>query len=161
MTAPAPPRRGGLAALQLLVAAVWCGALWTVGYIVAPGLFAWAPDRTLAGMLAGRFFGVVGWLGLGAGLLLIGLAGARRCLRSRFAACAAAMWLCASALTFWIQPQAAQARTLTSTQDRGNAAIAGIPVNAAFARWHAVSSGVYLIQSLLGIALLLSWQRQA
>lgn len=161
MTAHASPQGDGLAALQLLVAAVWCGALWTIGYVVAPGLFAWAPDRATAGMLAGRFFGLVGWLGLGAGLLLIGLTAARRHLRSRFVACAAAMWICALALTVWIQPQAAQARTLRSSQDKGGAAIGGMPVSTAFARWHAISSGVYLVQSLLGIGLLLSWRRQA
>lgn len=147
--------------MQLLVAAVWCGALWTIGYMVAPGLFAWAPDRTVAGTLAGRFFGVVGWLGLGAGLLLIGLTAARRRLRSGFAACAAAMWLCALALTVWIQPQAAQARALRASQDQRDAAIGAMPVSTAFARWHAISSGVYLMQSLLGIGLLLSWRPQA
>ena len=70
MTKPSVSRQNALAAMQLLAAAVWCGALWTIGYAVAPGLFAWAPDRATAGMLAGRFFGLVGWLGLGIALLL-------------------------------------------------------------------------------------------
>ena len=149
-------RAGWPAALQLLVAAAWCGAQWTVGYVVAPGLFAWAPDRVVAGGLAGRFFGVVGWTGVAAGLILLALAALRGRLRSRFAALALAMWLCAAALSFFIQPQAARVRA-----EAGGAPVQGTPVAAAFARWHAISSGIYLVESLLGVALLLAWRRQA
>jgi hypothetical protein len=42
-----------LSSTQLLLAAAWTGALWTVGALVAPGLFAALPDRVLAGTLAG------------------------------------------------------------------------------------------------------------
>lgn len=145
-----------LAAAQLLIAAVWCGAQWTVGHLVAPGLFAWAPDRVTAGMLAGRFFGVVGWVGVSAAVLLLVLGAARGRLRTRFAGLAAAMGLCAAALSFWIQPQAAQVRA-----QAGGVPVQGTPLAADFARWHAISSGVYLVESLLGVGLLLSWRRQA
>ncbi len=35
---------------------LWAGCLWTVGYLVAPTLFAVLDDRGLAGQLAGRMF---------------------------------------------------------------------------------------------------------
>lgn len=145
-----------LAAAQLLLAAAWCGLLWTVGYVVAPGLFAWAPDRVVAGALAGRFFGVVGWAGLGAAALLLALSAVRGRLRSRFAALALAMGVCAAALSFHLQPQAARVRA-----QAGGLPVQGTPAAAEFGRWHAASSVVYLVESLLGVALLLSWRRQA
>lgn len=147
---------GWPAGAQLLVAAVWCGAQWTVGYLVAPGLFAWAPDRVTAGMLAGRFFGVVGLVGVAAAAALLALSALRGRLRTRFAALAAAMGLCAALLSFWIQPQAAGLRA-----QAGGVPVQGTPMAAEFARWHAISSGVYLAESLLGVAMLLAWRRQA
>ena len=49
-----------------LLATVWCGSLWTIGYIVAPTLFAMLEDRQLAGSIAGRLFHAEAWIGLGA-----------------------------------------------------------------------------------------------
>ena len=63
--------RSAALSAQLLLATAWCGALWTIGYVVAPGLFAALPDRVLAGSLAGRFFAAVGWIGLVAGALIV------------------------------------------------------------------------------------------
>jgi hypothetical protein len=65
---------------------LWVGGLWSIGYLVAPTLFAaLGGDRPLAGQLAGRLFEVIGWLGLACAsyLLLFVL------LRTGSAACAA------------------------------------------------------------------------
>ena len=52
---------------------LWVGAIWAIGYIAAPTLFAMLDDRALAGVLAGRLFSIVSYLGLVCGgLLLIG-----------------------------------------------------------------------------------------
>ncbi|MBI3228813.1 MAG: DUF4149 domain-containing protein, partial [Burkholderiales bacterium] len=59
--------------LRLLIAALWVGNIVTVGYMVAPTLFATLYDRVLAGTIAGSMFGVQFWLTLGCGGLLFGL----------------------------------------------------------------------------------------
>ena len=53
-----------LAKVRLLVAAIWAGSLWTVGYLVAPTLFA-SFDRVLAGSIAGLMFHAEAMLSLG------------------------------------------------------------------------------------------------
>lgn len=58
-------------ALFSVLASVWVGSLWTVGYLVVPVLFASLGDRVLAGQIAGRLFSMSGWLGLGAALYLL------------------------------------------------------------------------------------------
>ncbi|HSN70333.1 MAG TPA: DUF4149 domain-containing protein [Steroidobacteraceae bacterium] len=57
----------------LLIAVAWAGALWTICGLVAPTLFAILDDRRLAGQIAGTFFGMLPWIGLGAALLVGGL----------------------------------------------------------------------------------------
>ena len=42
-------RDWGPVALEQLLTVVWLGSLWTVGYLVAPVLFATLPERALAG----------------------------------------------------------------------------------------------------------------
>ncbi|MGH8809748.1 MAG: DUF4149 domain-containing protein, partial [Noviherbaspirillum sp.] len=47
-----------VARARLLIATLWVGSLWAVGYLVAPTLFATLPDSVLAGTIAGRLFRV-------------------------------------------------------------------------------------------------------
>ncbi|HEY0845985.1 MAG TPA: DUF4149 domain-containing protein, partial [Noviherbaspirillum sp.] len=58
---------------RLLIATLWAGSLWTVGYLVAPTLFASLADRVQAGMIAGRLFRIEAWLSVAcaAALLLL------------------------------------------------------------------------------------------
>src|SRR5574343_1549155 len=72
-------------ALYLTAITLWVGGLWAVGYIAAPVLFASLGDRQLAGVVAGKLFALIGWIGLGcaAYLLLFTLArGGARFFRS-------------------------------------------------------------------------------
>ena len=54
-----------------IVLALWAGALWTGGFVVAPMLFATLEDRQLAGMLAGELFTAIAWLSVACLLLLL------------------------------------------------------------------------------------------
>ena len=56
---------------RVLLATVWAGSLWTVGYLVAPILFGTLPDKALAGTIAGNLFQAEAWLSLVCGLLLL------------------------------------------------------------------------------------------
>jgi len=51
---------------------LWVGGMWITGYMVAPMLFSVLDDRMLAGMLAGKMFTAMSYIGLiCVGLLLL------------------------------------------------------------------------------------------
>ena len=60
-----------LARTRLLVATLWAGSLWGVGYIAAPTLFAVVPDRVLAGTIAGSLFNTQAWVSIACGVLML------------------------------------------------------------------------------------------
>ncbi len=47
---PTPP------VIDQIAVALWAGGMWVTGYLVAPLLFHSAPDRQIAGNLAGTMF---------------------------------------------------------------------------------------------------------
>lgn len=130
---------------QVLIT-LWIGGLWVIGYVVAPVLFATLDDRMLAGMLAGKMFTVIAYIGLFAGVVLLAAErfrpqGARRW----------RLWVLIAMLVlvaigeFVLQPQMAALKA------------AGLPKELSgsqFAMLHGVASVLYLINSLLGLALL-------
>ena len=59
--------------LHVLLVTFWVGSLWTVGYVVAPLLFATLTDRAQAGTLAGLFFKSEAWISLICGALLLAI----------------------------------------------------------------------------------------
>jgi hypothetical protein len=56
--------------LFLFIASLWVGSLITVGYLVAPTLFATLTDRQVAGMVAGAIFKAEAYISL---VLCVGL----------------------------------------------------------------------------------------
>ncbi len=50
--------------LFLFISSLWVGSLITVGYLVAPTLFATLTDRQVAGMVAGAIFHVEAYVSL-------------------------------------------------------------------------------------------------
>lgn len=131
--------------------ALWVGGLWAIGYLAAPVLFYQLDDRMLAGALAGRMFAWIGWVGIvcGAWLLLFRLsrfgAGA---LRQAFFWIALVMLALTLAQQFGIQPIIQQIKDQALPQD-----VMQSLFRDRFQTWHGVSSAVYLIESLLGLAL--------
>ena len=138
--------------IRSLVITSWVGSLWTVGYLVAPTLFITLSDRVLAGTIAGRLFRVEAWLSLVAGaflLLLFLLRGASNPPYRVMFKLVAAMVLCTLIGYFALQPFMAALR---------EAAAGGAMEGAARTRFgllHGVASAIYLVQSLLGIMLVL------
>jgi hypothetical protein len=57
--------------LALVVAALWWGALTTIGFLVVPMLFAHLPTPAMAGGVAARLFSAQTWVSMGCGLLLL------------------------------------------------------------------------------------------
>jgi hypothetical protein len=55
----------------LLVATLWAGSLWAVGYLAAPTLFATLSDRVLAGTIAASLFKNQAWLSIACALVML------------------------------------------------------------------------------------------
>ena len=130
---------------------LWVGSLWTLGYLVAPLLFATLADHTLAGNLAGKMFQVGGWLGLGCFALLVVLMMAREggaFLRRLDFWLLVVMALLTAANLFGIQPLMAAMKADAWPRD-----VMQSMMRERFAAWHGVSSILYLAQSLLGLLL--------
>jgi len=53
-----------------LIQTLWVGALWSVGYVAAPTLFAHL-DSATAGRIAGELFTIIAWLSMVCGMLLL------------------------------------------------------------------------------------------
>lgn len=147
--------------LYLIAITLWVGGLWAVGYLVAPALFVHLPaDRALAGALAGRMFGLIEWVGMVSAAYLLLFLLVRRglaAMRTSIFWVAVLMLLLTLASHFGIQPVIAQLKAqaaLSGTRD-----VLESVVRDRFRTWHGVSGVLYLVQSLLGVALVLLQDR--
>ena len=139
-----------LSRIRLLVAVAWAGSLWTVGYLVAPTLFATLSDRALAGTIAGSMFHVQAMVSLVCGMLLMLLLWLatpdwRAVRRRKVLAIIAGMLLCTVAVHFGLQPMMAELRASGLVEEA---------VKSRFGLLHGVSSVIYLVQSVLAVWLL-------
>lgn len=145
-------------ALQAIAITLWVGALWVTGYIVAPLLFANLPDRVLAGHIAGKMFEAMAYLGLacGAGILLSMAWRERDTVMEHYAFwIVVLMLLITMAGQFGIQPLLASLK-----QQALPLSVMDSPYRGRFAFWHGVSRLMHLVQSILGLALVLLERRQ-
>jgi len=143
--------------LASLLTTAWVGSLWAVGYLAVPVLFYAQPDKQLAGMLAGQMFTLVGYLGMVCGLYLlvqrINMSG-RVSFRQVLFWIAAVMLLITVVLQFGIQPVMTGLKLQAFPLDVMHSTFAD-----QFKMLHGVSSILYLIQSLLGVFLIIKTQR--
>ncbi|HEY8354180.1 MAG TPA: DUF4149 domain-containing protein [Methylophilaceae bacterium] len=139
--------------LALLVVTAWVGALWSIGYLAAPTLFSMLEDRQLAGMLAGRMFTLVAYVGIGAAFYLMLhriIRYGTGALRQGFFWIVLVMLLLVLAGHFGIQPLLASLKAQAWPADVMQSIFAD-----RFRTWHGVASIAYLIESLLGLVLVL------
>ena len=138
---------------RLLIATFWVGSLWTVGYLVAPTLFATLADRALAGTIAGSLFRIEAWVSLACAvtlLLIMWRAAPQVPNRSTLSRLVLGMLACTLIGYFGLQPFMAVMR-------EASAASGGMSADARmqFGALHGAASGIFLLQSLLGVALIL------
>lgn len=134
--------------LERIIASLWVGALWAVGFLAVPILFSQLDDRMLAGALAGHMFTALSYVGLVAGfslLALIFLRPSARWRRSRLIM-VAVMVILVIIGEFVFQPMMAQLKQL--------GLVAGSEPAARFAVLHGIASILYLINSLLGVTVI-------
>ncbi|MDB5906295.1 MAG: hypothetical protein JWP34_409 [Massilia sp.] len=137
---------------RLLVAALWAGSLWTIGYVVAPTLFLSLHDNVQAGMIVGFLLRTEAWLSITCAIILYAMV--------RFSAFEPArkrtlglvivgMLACALVIYLGLQPVMAQLR-----EAAGAAGLKGTPEGRTFGMLHGVSQLVYLVESVLAGVLL-------
>ena len=133
--------------IDRLLSTLWIGSLWAIGYLAVPILFYAFDDRAVAGMLAGKMFTLVSYIGLGCGALLLMLT-----LKSPPSVWSARRrWLLVMMLglvivgEFVLQPMMAELKM--------EGLVAGSEQAASFARLHGIASILYLINSLAGAVL--------
>ncbi len=145
-------------ALYSIAIALWVGGLFAIGYLAAPVLFHELSDRMLAGNLAGAMFTLVAYTGFACGgYLLAYLLFNRgwRAIKSGVFWIVLAMLALTVAGHFGIQPILVQLKADALPRQVMESALRD-----RFATWHGISSGLYLLQSLLGIWLVI-WQERA
>lgn len=136
-------------ALYLATITLWVGGLWAIGYLAAPVLFASLGDRQLAGMVAGKLFALIGWLGLGSAAYLLVFLLSRwggQVFRRGLFWLVILMALLTAASQFGIQPLMAQLKADALPRE-----VMESVLRDRFATWHGISSILYLGQSLLGL----------
>jgi hypothetical protein len=143
-------------ALHPVAVTLWVGALWAIGGIVAPALFEGLP-RMLAGALAGRLFTLTAYVGIGCGLYLLLFRFVRFGLRAfgqLFFWIVLVMLLLTLAGHFGIQPILEHLKAEALPRD-----VMRSVLRDRFSAWHGVSGTLYLIQSALGLTLVLLQRR--
>jgi hypothetical protein len=137
----------------LLLVTAWVGGLWAIGYLAAPALFYTLDDKSLAGMLASKMFAWLAYFGMFSAFYLLIHRLAQYgipALKQGFFWVVVAMLLLTLAGHFGIQPILAQLKAQAGAVDVMQSVFAD-----RFRTWHGVASIGYLVESLLGIVLVL------
>jgi hypothetical protein len=117
--------------LALLAAALWWGSLTVTGFITVPLLFTHLPSPALAGTMAARLFSAQTWIALGCGLILMMISRGREANARMDWAGGALAFIAAGVLLALLSEFAVAPRIVA----RDNLKL-----------WHAVGSGMYLLQ---------------
>ena len=140
-----------LPAARVLVAALWAGALWVLGYIAAPAVFGLV-SGPLAGDIVGSFLRRLAWISIACAVLMLVLVrmspdlekGRRRYLNLLVLA----MLACALVMFVGLQPAMAALR-----EAAGPVGVRASPLWTQFAVMHGVSQLFHLIEGVLAAVL--------
>jgi uncharacterized membrane protein len=125
--------------LALLLAAFWWGSLTTIGFLVVPMLFAKLGNPAVAGNFAGQLFEAQSWVAIGCGLILLIYFRGKADERMDSATMTSIGIVLGALLLALLQQYAVAPRILA----RENLKL-----------WHAVGSGMYVVQWLCTLVLL-------
>jgi MFS family permease len=138
-------------ALHSIAVTLWVGGMWAIGFIVAPLLFSRVADRALAGLIAGKLFTIIAYVGIVCALFLLVFRIARfgaACLKQGFFWITALMLLLTLVGEFGVQPVLDSLRAQALPKE-----VMASVFRDRFNTWHGVASGLYVLVSVLGIAL--------
>jgi hypothetical protein len=138
---------------RLLVAVLWAGSLWALGFIAAPTVFGML-GSVQAGDIVAALLARQAWIAIACAVVMLVLArlsadlDAKR--RRGLVILIVAMLACALAIYLGLQPAMAHLRELA-----GPAGVRASPYWTQFATMHGVSQLLHLIESVLGAVLVL------
>ena len=140
--------------MRLLVAVFWAGSLWTIGYLVAPTLFATLHDSALAGTIVGSLLAREAWVSIVCAALLLVLMSTARSIEAlqkrRLAIVIGIMLACALAIYLGVQPAMAALK-----EAAGGVSMRQSPQWTQFAILHGVSQLLYVVESVLAAVLVI------
>ena len=135
---------------RLLVAALWAGSLWTIGYVVAPALFL--HDRETAGAIVGVLLRSEAWLAIACAVILyvlVKFSTIEPARKRTLSLLIVGMLACALVIYVGVQPAMANLK-----EAAGAAGLKGTPQARQFGILHGVSQLVFLVESVLAGVLL-------
>jgi hypothetical protein len=138
--------------VRLLLAALWAGSLWTIGYVVAPTLFLSLHDNVQAGTIVGFLLRSEAWLAIACAIilyLLVRFSKLEPARKRTLSLLIVAMLACALVIYVGVQPVMAKLK-----EAAGAAGLAGTPQGRQFGILHGVSQLMYLVESVLAGVLL-------
>jgi hypothetical protein len=133
---------------------LWVGGIWVVGYLAVPVLFQTLPDRQLAGLLAGKMFSVMAYVGIGCAVYLLAnkiQRFGRNVWKHKTFILIVSMLVLLLVGQFVIQPFMVAIKAQAFPLDVMQSSLAS-----QFKVMHGLASILYLIQSLLGLVLVIS-----
>jgi hypothetical protein len=137
--------------LERILLTLWVGGLWVTGLVFAPVLFH-SYERVVAGDIAGRLFSAMAFVSLGCGTLLLAMAVARDgrgVWRDWRSAVLLGMLILTAIGEFGLAPRMRELKEFAL--HHSPAAEAWLE----FGRLHGVASTLFLINSLLGLVLVI------
>lgn len=138
--------------LSLIIMTLWAGALWMTG-ISAYVLFDSLQDKQMAGMLAGKLFTVVSYIGMASGFYLLIqrlVQDGTAALKQAFFWAVLVMLVLVLAGHFGIQPVLEGLKSQAFPADVMQSVFAD-----RFRNWHGVASVAYLVECLLALVMVL------
>ena len=136
---------------ERLLLTLWVGSLCAIGYIAVPMAFATLGDVTLAGNYAGQLFSAVNMLGLGCGfvLLISKLISIGKAVTTLWRFWVLILMLSLTLVfAFYLQPEIAAIKQLISAGEDA--------VLERFDLFHTLSKNLYMLLTVLGLALVVS-----
>lgn len=143
-----------------IIITLWIGALWTVGataYVLFTTLSSQA-DTQLAGLLAGKLFTLVSYLGLFSGFYLLIhrlLRYGTPALKHGYFWAVFVMLVLVAFGHFGIQPLLAQLKSQALLSGAINGDVMRSVFASRFKTWHGVASVAYVLECLLGFVVVL------
>ena len=132
---------------EKILLTIWVGGMWAIGYIVAPVLFQML-DKPTAGLIAGKLFTVISYIGLFSAVFLI----INILVKQGFSKQHWQLWLLIVMLFviflghFGIQAKMAELKAIGLSAE----------TLVKFGRLHGIASVLFLFNSLAGLALVVS-----
>jgi hypothetical protein len=140
-----------------LAATAWVGGQWAVGYLAVPVLFQTLPDKMLAGLLAGKMFHLIGYVGMASSLYLLAYHFSKTgntFLRQPLFWIVAVMLAITLVDQFGFQPVMSNLKAQALPADVMHSPYAG-----KFELLHRIAAAFYVMQSLFGVALVLKMRK--